>query len=491
MKKTPLHHLLPVLFLALLAQTANALDAGITYAVYATPEKPYLEINIEIAAGSVTFKAVDSTRLQAGVETLILIKQGDQIINFEKYLLSSPLVGIPQDLLDVKRMFLEPGAYTLEISLQDVHDPENTRSLSKPLRVDLGTGAYLTEPLLLRSYRPDESDNPFVKNGYFLEPLPFAFYDRKATMLAFYAEIYHSDKAVGANSHYLVRYVVEQELGNNVTTLISSGSQRKKPSTIDAVIVPMNISKMKSGNYSLTVELRNEANELLASRKTTFQRSNPFIDMNLAKEELTEEVLEKQFVADLNEENLRFSLRAISPLMLGDDSEMLKNILAGADLKAMRFFLFRHFVNLNANNPEKAYIEFMKVAGAADQQFRSGFRYGFETDRGRTYIRFGRPDDLIRIEDDPSAPPYEIWVYYNFPSTKQRNVKFLFYNPTLAGEDFILLHSTARGEINNPRWEVALYGRNAGQQIQGSNYHDANTMQRGVGRNARTFFEDF
>ncbi len=484
------HTLLLALLLALLANSAAALDAGITHTVYATPEKTYLEVNIEIAAGSVTFRRVDSIHLQAGVETLILVKQGDQVVNFEKYVLTSPLVGIPQDLLDVKRMFLPAGDYTLEIVLQDVHDPENKKSFTKPLRVGLGNSVYITDLLLLRSFRPDESDNPFVKNGYFLEPLPFAFYDRKATMLAFYAEIYHSDKAF-PDGNYLVRYLIEQELGNGAKTLISSGSQRKKASTIDALLVPMNISKMKSGNYTLTVELRNETNELLATRQVVFQRSNPFLDMDLAKTELTEEMVEKQFVTDLNEENLRYSLRAISPLMLGDDSEMLKNVLAGSDLKAMRFFLFRHFVNQNPNNPELAYIEFMKVAGAADQQFRSGFRHGFETDRGRTYIRFGRPDDLIRIEDDPSAPPYEIWVYYNFPQTKQRNVKFLFYNPSLAGEDFILLHSTARGEINNPRWEVALYGRNAGNQIEGDNYQDASSMQRGLGRNARTFFESF
>ncbi|MBK9335690.1 MAG: GWxTD domain-containing protein [Lewinellaceae bacterium] len=484
------HTLLLALFVALLANSAAALDAGITHTVYATPEKTYLEVNIEIAAGSVTFRRVDSIHLQAGVETLILVKQGDQVINFEKYLLNSPLVGVPQDLLDVKRMFLPAGDYTLEIVLQDVHDLENKKSFSKPLQVGLGNSVYLTDLLLLRSFRPDESNNSFVKNGYFLEPLPFAFYDRQATMLAFYAEVYHSDKAI-SSGNYLVRYLLEQELGNGATTLISSGSQRKKPASIDALLVPMNISKIKSGNYSLTVELRNEANELLTSRKVLFQRSNPFVDMDLAKAELTEEVVEKQFVTNLNEENLRFSLRAISLLTAGDDSEMLKNILAGSDLKAMRFFLFRHFVDINPNNPELAYLEFMQVAGAADQKFRSGFRYGFETDRGRTYIRFGRPDDLIRVEDDPSAPPYEIWVYYNFPKTNQRNVKFLFYNPSLAGEDFIMLHSTARGEINNPRWEVALYGRNAGNQIEGDNYNDASTMQRGIGRNARSFFEDF
>ena len=82
-------------------------------------------------------------------------------------------------------------------------------------------------------------------------------------------------------------------------------------------------------------------------------------------------------------------------------------------------------------------------------------------------------------------------MYYDFPKTKQKNVKFLFYNPTLAGEDFMLLHSNARGEINNPRWERELYKRNAGEQFEGDNYHDASSMQRNLGRNARAFFEDF
>ncbi|MCK6692904.1 MAG: GWxTD domain-containing protein [Thermoanaerobaculia bacterium] len=142
------------------------------------------------------------------------------------------------------------------------------------------------------------------------------------------------------------------------------------------------------------------------------------------------------------------------------------------------------------NNPEMAYLKYMEVAGAADKQFFSGFRRGFETDRGRIFMRYGRPDDLVHVEDDPSAPPYEVWVYYNFPKTRQKNVKFLFYNPSLAGEDFILLHSNARGEINNPRWERDLYKRAAGEEYDG-NYHDATTMKRNLGRNARAFFEDF
>lgn len=485
MKTNPFISCLVGLFLPL---AGHALDTGVSFAVYATPDKPYVEVNIEVAAATVTFKPVDSIHLQAGVETLILIKQGDVVVAFEKYILNSPLVAFPQNLLDVKRMVVPNGEYTLEITFQDIYEPGNKDVFSSPLSVALGESIHLSDVQLLRGFKADDSDNPFTKNGFYLEPLPFNFYDKHATLLAFYAEIYHSNRGL-ADGKYLVRYFIEEEKGNGIKNLISVGTQRKKAAPIDAVLVQMDISKLVSGNYSLTVELRNSANELLQTRTLSFQRSNPLFEVD--EKNITDEVLSQQFTEKLDEEALRYGLRAISALAVGEESESLKNILQGTDLKPMRYYLFRHFVRIDANNPEQAYRSFLETAAAVHAKFQSGFRYGFETDRGRTFLRFGQPDDYIHVEDDPGAPPYEIWVYYNFPKTNQKNVKFLFYNPSLAGEDFILLHSTARGEISNPRWERTLYSRAAGEQYEGSNYNDATTMQRNSGRNARVYFEDF
>ena len=182
-------------------------------------------------------------------------------------------------------------------------------------------------------------------------------------------------------------------------------------------------------------------------------------------------------------------MKAISPLMT-DRSDELKEILKEKDPEKMRFFVFRHFAEKDANNPEQAYKNYMAVANAAEKRFSSGFRNGFETDRGRTFLRFGQASDVVHVEDEPGAPPYEIWIYYKFPATGQNNVKFLFYNPSLAGEDYILLHSTARGEIQNPKWERELYRRNS-REYTDENYHDATTVERNSGRNARTYFEDF
>ena len=74
--------------------------------------------------------------------------------------------------------------------------------------------------------------------------------------------------------------------------------------------------------------------------------------------------------------------------------------------------------------------------------------------------------------------------------TSQSNVKFIFYNPSLAAGDYILLHSTARGEVFNPRWEVELY-RNAPGELQGNNYIDGTQMMDNFSRNARRVFRDY
>ncbi|MFN4256682.1 MAG: GWxTD domain-containing protein [Saprospiraceae bacterium] len=475
-------------FFMLLAFAARALDAGVAWAVYSTGETPYLEINIEIAPAAVTFRAVDSTRLQAGVETLILLKQGDKIVNYEKYILHSPITERPETLLDVKRFALPNGDYELEITFLDIHDAENKDDYKAALRVDIGTALHLSEIQLLRSFREDASEaNPFVKNGYFLEPLPFNWYPPSATTMAYYLEIYNSDKAT--TEEYTIRSVIERQMGGGVSQLISFGNQRKKPAPIDAMLTQMDISKLETGNYTLTVEVRNRLGEKLATRRIEFQRSNPLL--NIAPTDISDEVLAQQFTQNLDEKTLRYSLRAVAPNIQNDEAEPLKKILQGTDLKPMRFFLFNFFVRQDANNPELAYQKYMQVARAADNQFKSGFGYGFESDRGRMYMKYGRPDDMIHVEDDPAAPPYEIWVYYNFPKTKQRNVKFLFYNPSLAGDDFLLLHSNARGEINNPRWERDLYSRHANQEFDGDNYHDALQMKSNVNRRARAYFEDF
>ena len=124
------------------------------------------------------------------------------------------------------------------------------------------------------------------------------------------------------------------------------------------------------------------------------------------------------------------------------------------------------------------------------KKFNSGFRHGFETDRGYYYLKYGQPDDIELRDTEPSAPPYEVWVYYEFPTTNQNNVKFVFYNPSLAPGDFELLHSTAIGERNNPTWQRDLY-REVPNEINSSDFFGDDGMLDNFNRNADRVFRDY
>ena len=91
--------------------------------------------------------------------------------------------------------------------------------------------------------------------------------------------------------------------------------------------------------------------------------------------------------------------------------------------------------------------------------------------------------------NDPWRTHVRIWIYNKIEKTNQSNAKLLFYNPDLAGSDFRLLHSTVRGERNNPRWEPELYKR-AATEIIGNNTIDATRVRDNFHRRAREYFEN-
>ena len=119
-----------------------------------------------------------------------------------------------------------------------------------------------------------------------------------------------------------------------------------------------------------------------------------------------------------------------------------------------------------------------------DKKFKSTLGYGFETDRGHIYLKYGAPNEIMREESDPGAPPYEIWRYNELGD--QQDVKFLFYNPNLAGNNYDLLHSNKRGELQNPQWERELYKNSP---LRGGNFVDGNEAPEGFGRYARQLFD--
>lgn len=475
----------------LLTNVVVALDVSISYASFHSPSGNYIEVYMHFAGKSLNFESLPDGSLQANVEVVILFKKDEQILKFDKYTLNSPPTKQPIDFVDSRRYSLDNGEYELEIKLADAHNPENVSTYAAPIKMDYRADKIEQSDIqLLASLRKQENsgNDHMVKYGYLFEPLPTHFYDRTAKILIFYTEVYNSDKTF--DEDFLVSYAIEEVLNHDKTKRIQVGYRRCSPEAICPIIQQVDISNLPSGNYLLVVEVANRYKEVFSRKSLFFQRSNPFVQSTREEIAATLNTLEDEFVSKLSLEELRYSLKAIAMMVDDQDGEVLNLILKEGQRKAMELFLFSFWARENPSNPEIAYDEYMKVARAVDLRFNNGFGYGFETDRGYIFMKYGAPNDVITVEDEPGAPPYEIWSYNQFPTTGQNNVKFLFYNPSLATNGYILLHSTARGEINNPRWEIELY-KDAPNELEGSDFVSGTKMQDNIGRRARQLMTDY
>ncbi|MEO1258741.1 MAG: GWxTD domain-containing protein [Bacteroidota bacterium] len=471
--------------------TAKALDANISFATFKSGDNPYIEVYLHVIGSTSTFIMLPDSNLQANMEVVILFKQNEEIIKFDKYLLNSPACQAAQDFFDVKRYGLASGDYKLEISVNDLNKADNARKYSQTFSIDFSENrVYQSDIQMVASLRKvtdGQADSPMAKGGYIFEPLPSQFLDKYCDRLIFYNEIYDTDKLVGDD--FLASYYIESD-GNKSSAKTGLVHKRRSADPVVPLLYQMDISNLKSGNYRLCVEVKNKSGELLTKKSIPFQRSNPYI--NATREEIAQQVdrLEDEFVSKMTVKELRYALKAIAMQVDDVDGELLNTLIREEKPKAMRLYLFSFWAKEDPVNPEGAYNGYMTVANAIDEKFRSGFGYGFETDRGYVYMKYGVPSDVVTIEDEPDAPPYEIWFYNEFPQTGQNNVKFLFFNQSLATNGYRLLHSTARGELNNPQWELQLYS-NSPNEIQGSNFVDGTTMQGKIGRQARRLFESY
>ena len=192
---------------------------------------------------------------------------------------------------------------------------------------------------------------------------------------------------------------------------------------------------------------------------------------------------------NMSKEELNYSLRAISAIVYEPKKSVMNFMIKEAPIQAQRKFLLDYWKEFAPTSPELSYHKYMEVAKAIDIEYNNNVGYGFETDRGYMFLRYGKPNNVLSVDAEPDSYPYEIWYYNYLKETNQTNVRFIFYNKTLVHNDYAILHSTCIGERQNPQWEVELYRK--GLEVPNSNAIDARTVEDNWQRNARRYFNDF
>lgn len=138
---------------------------------------------------------------------------------------------------------------------------------------------------------------------------------------------------------------------------------------------------------------------------------------------------------------------------VGDPGELgaYANLTTEGKRRFLREFWRRR--NPTPDSPDNpAMADFYRAVAYVNQAFREGGSAsipGWRTDRGRIFLKNGRPDEVLRRPlADPR--PYEAWRY-----TRERPRYYVFYDQSGFGH-YILLGTNDRRETGLPDWEPYL-----------------------------------
>ncbi len=441
------------------ASVAQSLEAHVSNVVFNIPgQGTFVETQLLIPGYQLKYKSSGGGQFQSAVQVVITYKHGGEIIQFQKYQLNSPTVAdtsiVALNLIDQKRMFLPSGFYTIDVEVKDLNSESGYCLITNPVLIDdVENKISISDISLVDSYIETQTDNDFSRAGYDIIPYVINFYPTTVQTFAFYFEVYNSKEVIGENDLLITTSVIHHESEKIVTTL--SRYFKKKTETVIPVLADFNISTLATGNYDLLVEVRDRTNTLIAMKKLFFQRINANEMEMFAHLDLVE--VENTFVANLSAEEVQMNVMSLIPIATLAEANYIDNITKDGNLKSQQQFLLNFWTRKDANFPETLFEEYSAAVRVVNEEFGTPILYGFETDRGRIYLKYGPPNERIEKGREPGGAPYEIWQYYQFVNN-QSDVKFVFYNPDLVSNNYALIHSNAIGEINNPKWEQMIYG---------------------------------
>jgi len=439
---------------------AKNLAAFFSYSTFDIPDQtPYLETYLKVIGNTVNFVPGKENIVNGQIEVQWIIKSGEKIIHYDKYNLLSPDVSahdsIIPNFIDQQRLNLPGGEYDIELSIKDKNSDSKETTLKQKIKIGFPNDTLsISDIELIETYLKTETTGKFTKSGYDIIPYVNSYYPKEISNIKFYAEIYRTN--VSPADGYLVRYYLSNK-ETNKTVDNYMVSLKQSPKKINVIMGDFVISDLPSGNYFLNIEVRNRRNELIAFNQAFFQRSNernkPLVTADISAIDIT-----NTFVTSyVNADSLVDFIACLYPISTILETEIAQNQMMQKDVRSMQQFIYYFWTKRNAEDPEKAWLDYKLEVSKVNTSYTSRITKGYDTERGRVYLQYGPPNTITEDKDSPTAYPYEIWHYYKLKN--QTNRKFVFYTTERSANDYRLLHSDAIGELQQPGWELKLHSR--------------------------------
>ncbi len=268
--------------------------------------------------------------------------------------------------------------------------------------------------------------------------------------LSFFVEFYNSDKLFDGNFFVRSRIMIEDRI-----LFAYEEVQNKSPRPLNMIKEKFDISKLKSNIYTLMVELVDNKNNVKSSTSCKFFLWNSRVDSDFDAFTVTNP--ETDIFSNYSEDELNSYLQTLTYISSQEERNFI-GVLANADQKRNYLASFWEKRRRYPTQPIEALWQgHLAALTYCNQEFKSALRKGWQTDRGRVFMKYGIPSNIERFPYEANLVPYEIWYYDRL--SVQTKVKFIFYDKDLSTNEYELLHSDKYGEVNNPNWRQQLMSR--------------------------------
>lgn len=373
----------------------------------------------------------------------------DQTLPFQYVMTDTTALTSGQVFVEQVRLAAVPGEYELDIRLM----PEGrsqvrlARDLRIPAYAEAQTAAISSVQLAADIQRATDGSDPLSKSGLSIRPNPDAFYGGAQGAVQYYAEVY--DPPAQSDTYTLLTFVTETDGGAPLPGHETRSERTVRP--VDVVAARMDISTLPSGIYHLRLVVLDEANQSVAEQSKRFYVINPDVE----RPQVGPDVMsyEETLFASMVEEELALNVRHARVIASSREEEQIRQLNTDEDRRRFltAFWTARDEDGLPSSN--QARRTFYERLSFVNDRYREVGQDGYETDRGRIYLKYGPPTEIDRRIFEANAFPHEIWAYDNIPG-EGRSV-FVFVD-RFSSDRFELLHSDVTGEVSIPNWRSEI-----------------------------------
>jgi len=446
------------LFLLVPTSSSATPQVYLDYKTYYTPDnEPFIETLLQFISPSFKFKTNKNGHLVSSVEITQIFKIGDSIAFVDKYVVNSPEMkdSTIEDYFDIKRYQLDEFIYDIEIIITDLNNNE-TVSGTQTVQIHKLTKSkikFSDFEFIQSANKTDEKTN-FVKNNLLILPYLSNYFPPELNKIATYFEVYNTNIILGNDEKFMLTVEIEDY---KTEQKIEGFFKVKKHSTgkVVPVICYLPIEKLPSGDYNMVISLIDKNNITFQSEKIYFQRRGNIEKTNTISLESID--IDKSLTNTIVKDSIAYYLNSLLPIAARYDSKSILALLKSGDTLQMQRYFHSFWAQTNSMDPFEAWLKYKIQVQKCEKQYSSWIKHGFETDRGRVFLQYGAPNQLVDEKYNENERPYQIWHYYRIG--QRSNVRFVFYNADGVSNDYILLHSEMPGEKQNFQWQEVLHSR--------------------------------